>query len=244
MNNVLLKNSQSKRNVFVWFALIFVICMGFLVGCQSTDKTNSYFNTPEATQIEFDYDEVSNVTNVRFYTTITNDTIYSFSGFSVTFKMYNDSDYVDTNTWDFSTAVKNGRSYSGWFTFDATGEIDEIQYYSWSANYNSFWETYRVWMIVTIVVASVVFLGYLIVMIVEDLELSDVFEWFIDIFGEHGYIGWSVLLFLIASGIFAIIVSYWVPLLIILGGLIAIVLLMLIAHYIKFIVEKIVEKVS
>ncbi len=94
-----------------------------------------------------------------------------------------------------------------------------------------------------IIVAGIASIIYIIIMIVQDLELSDTFEATIDFFEDHG---WVAVYFLIplAGTIWGIVTSYWVPILIVLGGIVAFVLIALIAHLIKYIVDYIIDNVG
>lgn len=217
--------------------IISLLSITLFSGCQqSTDKSEAYFDNSGIEYTKFEYDTNSNKTKVIWATTLTNNTIYNFDGFSVKFKLYNNSAIIGTETYNYDRGVKHGGEYTGAFNFYADGEVTAIEYVSWTAHYNSFWETYKIWFIVTIVIVCVAALIYIIVMIVQDLELSDTFEAIVEFFEDHA---WVAVCFLIplAGTIWGIVTSYWVPVLIVLGGVIAFVLLALIAHLIKFIVE-------
>lgn len=230
----------AKRILSVFLlVLIGFICLSLFAGCQSTDKSESYLDTSGIEYTRFEYDSTNNQTKITWATTLTNDTIYNFSGFSVKFRLYNNSSLISTETYNYSRGVKHGGSYTGAFNFSADGEIDAIEYVSWSANYNSFWETYKIWFIVTIVIVSVASLIYIILMIVEDLELDDVGEFFAD----HAWIA-SFLIIPLAGSIWGIVTSYWVSVLIVLGGIVAFVLIALLAHLIRYIVECVSDNVS
>lgn len=220
--------------------MVTLFCLIFFSGCQqSTDKSEAYFDKSGIEYTQFEYDNNSNKTKVIWATTLTNNTIYNFDGFSVKFKLYSNSVVLGTETYIYDRGVKHGGEYTGAFNFYADGEVTAIEYVSWSANYNSFWETYKIWFIVTIVVACVAALIYIIVMIVQDLELDDIGEFISD--------NWWILFSLLvpfAGTIWGIVTSYWVPVLIVLGGIVAVVLLALIAHLIKFIVECISDNVG
>ena len=233
--------SLAKRCSFVLILfLTLLFSIGFLSGCsQSTDKSEAYLNTSVIKNSLFEYDSNSNQTKVTWATTLTNSTIYNFDGFSVTFKLYNNSTLIKTDTYNYSRGVKHGAEYRGRFNFYADGEITHIEYVSWTANYNSFWETYKIWFIVTIVVACVAALIYIIVMIVQDLELDDVGEFL----SEYWWIFFSLLLPL-GGTIWGVVTSNWVPAHIVVGGIIAVIVLALIAHLIKFIVECIADNVG
>ena len=228
---------------FFLFVLIGFICFSFLAGCQSTDKSESYFDTSGIEYTKFEYDSTTNQTKITWATTLTNNTIYNFNSFSVRFKLYKNSSLISTETYNYSRGVKHGGSYTGAFNFYASGEIDTIEYDSWSANYNSFWDTYKIWFIVTIVVVAVASLIYIILMIVLDFDLEEAFEEIVDFVEDHL---WILIFLVIPLGgtIWGIITSYWVPILIVLGGVIAFVLVALLAHLIKYIIESISYNVS
>ena len=227
------------KNKVKLFSILIVLLISLFCfsGCQSTDKSNSFFNYSGFEQATFEYDEETNKTKVIFYATLTNETIYNFNSFSIKVNLYGHSTYVSTETYNYTRGVKNGDSYAGFFNFYENGQIDSIEYVSWTANYSSFWETYKIWFIVSIILVSVAFIIYLVFMIIEDLDLSDTFDAIADFFEEHV---WIAICFLIPLGgtIWGIVSSHWVPVLIVVGAFIAFVLLGLIAHLIKFIIEE------
>ena len=227
------------KNKIKFFYVLFVLLISLFcfTGCQNTDKSDSFFNCSQFEQATFEYDEEINKTKVIFNATLTNNTIYNFNSFSISLNLYSDSNIVSTETYNYDRGVKNGDSYTGFFNFYANGKIDSIEYVSWTANYSSFWETYNVWFIVSIILVSVAFVIYLIFMIIEDLDLSDTFDAFVDFFEEHGWIA-IILLIPLGSAIWGIVSSHWVPVLIVLGALLSFILLGLIAHLIKFIIEE------
>jgi hypothetical protein len=206
-------------------------------GCQSTDKSDSFFNYSQFEQATFEYNEETNKTKVVFNATLTNNTIYNFNSFSVRLNLYSDSNIVNVETYNYDRGVKNGDSYTGYFNFYANGKIDAIEYISWKANYSSFWDTYKIWFIVSIILVSVAFIIYLVFMIIEDLELSDTVDAIANFFEDHSWVT-ILLLILLGGAIWGIISSHWVSDLIVVGAIISFVLLVLIAHLIKYIIEK------
>ena len=234
------KNCIKRLSLISILFLVVLFCIIFFAGCQqSTDKSEAYFDKSGIEYTQFEYDNNSNKTRVIWATTLTNNTIYNFDGFSVKFKLYNNSAVIGTEIYNYDKGVKHGGEYTGAFNFYADGEVTAIEYVSWTAHYNSFWETYKIWFIVTIVVACVAALIYIIVMIVQDLELDDVG----DFLSDNWWISFSLLVPL-GGTIWGVVTSYWVPVLIILGGIVVFVLLALIAHLIKFIVERISDNVG
>lgn len=237
------RNFVKHMSLFCATVLLIVVCSCLFVGCQSTDKSDSFFDTSGIEYTSFDYDSQSNKTHVVWATTLTNDTVYNINGFSVTFKLYQGSTLVSTRNFKYTKTVKHGADYTGTFSFDVANEIDSISYVSWSANYDSFWETYKIWIIVMSAIAGAASLIYIIVMIVQQLEIEDTVEAIADFFEEHA---WVAVCFLIpvAGAIWGIVTSYWVPVLIILGGIIAFIIVALIAHLIKFTIEFIIDTID
>ena len=237
------KNFVKRIVLFSMLVSMLFICTGLLAGCQSTDKSESYLDTTGSASSKFEYDTNTNQTKVIWSTTLTNSTIYNFTGFTVTFKLYKDSTLINTETYIYDIAVKHGAVYTGTFNFYTESQIDAIECESWSANYDSVWGTYKIWFIVMIVVSVLGSLIYVIVMIIQDLELYEMFDAIADFFEDHI---WVAVCFLIpmAGIVWGIVASYWVPILIVLGGIIAFVLLTLIAHLVKFIIEYISDNAS
>lgn len=230
---------KTKRlNIYVLLLLVLILSVSFFSGCESTNLENSFLDTSEIEATKYEYDSVNNKTKIIWTTTLTNNTIYNFSGFSVTFKLYDNTNTPTTQTYNYEKSVNHSSKYTGKFNFEADGKITSIEYVSWTAHYDTFWDTYKIWIIITSVVAGIITLIYIIVMILQDLELDDTTDAIVDFFEEHV---WVAFIFLIplAGTIWGIVSSYWVPVLIILGGIVAVVLLSLIAHLIKYIVEEI-----
>ena len=214
--------------------LILLVSFSLFCGCQSTDKSESYLDTSKLEQAQFEYDANKNQTKIIWTTTLTNNTIYNFRSFSVTFNLCKNNTIVETKTRDYSNSkgVKHGASYTGDFVWYVDNEIDSIEYVSWSAKYDSFWETYKIWFIVTIVIVAVAALIYIIVMITQDLELEDIGDFLADYW-------WILLCFIAPLGgtIWGVVTSNWVPALIIAGGVVSFVIICLVAHLIKYVVD-------
>lgn len=233
---------KSKKNaVVLLLAIISLVASMFLLSAcdQSTDKSESYFDTSGIASTKCEYDSVNNTTKVVWASTLTNGTIYNIKGFSVTFKLYNNSILVGTQTYHYSTSIKHGKDYMGAFNFICENEVNSIEYISWSADYDSFWGTYKIWFIATLVIVLVASLIYIIFMIIEDFDLSDT----VDFLRDHGWL-FVVLIAPLAGAIWGLVESYWVPVLIVLGGLVALVLIILLAHLIQYIIEVLIEKIE
>lgn len=227
------------KRITLLFGLIFLLFVSIfsLSGCQSTDKNESYFNTSNIEHAKIEYDSKNNQTKVKWSTTLTNNTIYNFNSFSVTFELYNNSVLIETKTFNYNQSVKHGADYTGFFNFYVENEIDSIEFVSWTANYDSFWETYKTWFIVMIIITGVASLIYIMIMIIQDLDLSDTFDEIVFFFEDHIWVSICLIIPPILVTIWGLVVSYWVPILIVLGSVVVFVLVALIAHLIKFLIE-------
>ncbi len=228
---------------FIFLIVMLSLSVTLLSGCQSTDKSQSFFDNSTFTYT-CHYDSQTDTTKIVWRATITNDTIYKINYCHFIFNLYDSNDnLLDTQQTNYEISIGNGKSYNSNYNFTANGNVSKISLDHWYGDFDNIWDTYQVWFIVMIVAAGIASIIYVIVMIVQDLELSDTFEAIVDFFEDHG---WVAVCFLIplAGTIWGIVTSYWVPILIVLGGIIAFVLLALIAHLIKFIVECIADNVG
>ena len=229
--------SKAMRK-FVICTALFLLLLSLLfvfTGCQSTDKTESYFNSAGTKKATFNYNEVLHQTKVSYGVEFRNDTIYDIEKVAIKFSFYKGGEYVGQETYTYDQVIKHGDEYIGTFSFTVNKEIESIQYEGWNAEYQSFWDTYKGWFIVLIVLTGVAALIYIAIMIAEDLDLSDPIEAIGDFFEEHG---WVLISLLIPIGFAAWgAVTSWVPVLLVSGGIVAFIVIALLAHLIKYIVE-------
>lgn len=222
------------RYIIIFFNLL--IPLTFLSGCTSTDEVGSstakIIDEPTCT-----YQSSSHTTRVTFSIYVSNNSIYNIDEEYFKFDLYNDNSKVITRKYTFSIHIKANSSSTNNCYFDYNGEIDSIKFISWSCDYVSFWDTYSIWMISTIVVASILAVIYILAMIIADFDLDDVF----DMIGDHIGIAFTALIPFIIYIITSLIESVWnwVPFVIILGGVAAFILVCLIAHGIKNLIEDI-----
>lgn len=228
---------MKKKIVHLLSLIGIAFCFLFvLTGCQSTDKTQSTMNRSNYT-ISCVFNAETNQTKVNWGATIENNTIYKIESFSVVFDLYKDETLVESPKYTYDLSLANGGSTNQKFYFVYDGEITNAEFQYWTADYASFWDTYSVWMIVTICVATAAAVAYIIVMIVTDLDLDDVWDLLTD--SDLSMIFYIALPVLLGGGTLSgILSSYWVPTLIILGGIVAFVLVGLLAHLVKFIIEE------
>lgn len=230
-------NPRHKFKNFVKKLLFgFIFCIGFLslTACQSTNKAESYLGTGSNLTYSCTFDTGENKTLVKWQSYVQNDTIYSISKIHVTFDYYYNETKVETKELKYDISVKNGQKLTINCHFYADGNVSKIVFESWYGDYLSLWDTYQPWWIATIVIVSILALAYVILMIVEDLDLDDTFEFI----SEHFYLALVLLPTLIIS-LWGTISSNWVPALIVVGGTVAFVLVGLLAHLVKFIVEEV-----
>ena len=222
------------RCIYTFFTLflLFATCFVLFTGCQSTDKHESYLDSSNMENAQFTYDADSNQTKVVWKTTLTNNTIYNFNDFSVTVNLFHNSTLVKTETYYYDIGVKHGATFTGNFNFYAENEIDSVEFVSWNANYDSLWGTYKVWFIVAIVLVCVAALIYIIIMVIQDLELDEIW----DFLQDYWWVLFSILVPL-GGTIWGVVTSNWVPALIIASGVVALVIICVVAHLIKYIVD-------
>lgn len=146
---------------------------------------------------------------------------------------YNDTK-IETKELEYNISVKHGITENINCQFYAEGQINEIVYLSWQAHYLNIWNTYHPWWIATIVVVSILLLAYIILIILLDLDLDDVFEFI----SEHFFTIISPFLLAIIL-LLSIYSSNWIPTFIILGGIVVFIILGLVAHLVKYIIEEI-----
>ena len=228
-----MKNRLRKTAVILWLIVLVSCCALLFTGCQSVDKKDSYLSVDDILR-QFDYNQAENKTKIEWYGSLSNETIYDFNGFSVSFRLYNGSEVLEDITVSYERGVDHGDKYSGYFNFTYDGRVDGIEYISWTADCESFWETYEVWLITVIVLLGVLLLAYVIVMIVQDLELDEVGEFI----SSHLWI-LSILIAPFIGVIVGAVYSEWVVIAIIIGAVIALIVSVLIAHLIKYVIENI-----
>ena len=223
-----------KKVIKFFSFLILIFSALMLTGCQSTDKAESYMGTGDNFTYNCSYDSVENKTTIKIKSYIQNDTIYTIDKVTLKVNLYNNDTLVKENgkvTFDFE--VKHGTTKNFTFnTYYADGEVNKIEYVSWTADYKTVWDSYAPWFITTIIIASVLAIIFILVMIIGDLELDDV----VDFFEEHLWLLPSVLIVFIPYLIDGISSGSWswLPPVIIGGGVVSLVIIGLLALGIKY----------
>lgn len=235
-----IKNKQAslrmkKKCKILLFISLICLSFLFLCSCQSTNEKDCYFNYTKIEQATFEYDSIENETKVAFEAKVTNNTIYRLRNWSVKFKLYHDNSFLREETIYYEKEIANGAAYTGWFSFYVENEVDKIEYISWNIELDSFWDTYKVWIIVTGIVFLIAMILYILAVIFMGLELEDTL-WGIEEFcSEHSWIA-ICLLIPFGGAIWGIVSSNWVPVVIIASAMVAFVVLGLIVHLIKYVI--------
>ena len=211
-----------KKTIKLFSFLIIILFSFVLTSCQSVEK-KAYMGTGDYFVCTCNYVESENKTYLKIKSYIQNDSIYKISKVTIKMDLYLGDNLVKKDgkvTFDYT--VGNGKTE--YFTQNTwyDGEVDKAEFVSWSATYNSLWDTYKVWFIASIIVTSIVALVLLITKFVFDYDFDDI----VDFVEEHGVILLSVLIAFIpyiingfSSGDWS-----WVPIVIILGAIIAVLL--------------------
>ena len=217
---------SNKYRIFLIISIILLLCISvtLLVSCQSVDKSESTLNYRS---LKFNYDEQTDTTRIIWNGHIINNTIFSINGFTIHLDLYSGSGivYQDLSI-DYSTDVPHGKEIDNNFNFTVEGNISSASFLSWTADYLSFWQTYKIWIIVCSVITAVASIAYIIAVIIIDVDLDNTALWLI-----------PSLLPLAISAIYSGVMSNWVPFVIILVAVIAFILIILVAHLIKYICD-------
>lgn len=223
-----------KKIIKILTLFVVLICIMFLTGCQSTDKTKAYMGIGDSLSYTCSYDPIENKTIIKINSYIQNDTIYTIDKVTISMNLYLNDTIVKKEgevTFDFDVRYGETRNFS-FSTYYANGEINKLEYVSWYATYKSVWNSYSQWFITSIIIASVVLLIFILLMLIKNLELDDV----TDFFEDHSYIIPAILIIFVPYLIDGISSGNWswVPPIIIVGAVISLIILGLITLGIKY----------
>ena len=222
-----------KRNVKFLIFMVLIFCSTLLVGCQSTDKAESYIGTGDDFTCSYSYNAEENRTDIIIDTYIYNNTIYTIDKVTLVANLYLNDTLVKQDakiTFDFEVGYSEIKNHT-FYTYYAGGEVNKLEYISWSASYKSLWDTYFVWFLVTIIIVALIAVILILVMIIQDLELDDI----IDFLKERWWIVSTIFIPYLKDGILHNNWC-WVPLLIMAGGVVALIVIALLALFIKYLI--------
>lgn len=203
-----------------------------LTSCQSAEAKG--MNTGY-TCVRCTYIESTNETEIVWYSTIENESIYNMTRLYFKFDLYDYSGFVQTTKYiQYDIQIRHGDFNVGNRNFFIDGKYTNANLITWYADFASFWDTYKGWMIPTIIVALIASIAYIVYMVVEDTDPDEM----TDLIADAPWI-YSLLLPLMITSIYSIASSSWVPLVIILIGTISIPIIGLLGHLVKFVIENI-----
>ena len=212
------------------FGLVFFVSL--LSGCFE-DESNIYI------EYETIYDEVNDQTQIIWLGEIENHSIYDIKSISIEFNLYLNETWIrSTNIQQVDIFIPHGKSKVPSLSGIAEGEINEIRLVSWSAEYESLFDTYQEWLIGSCVVVSLVFLGSLIYISLEDIDIEDFFAWLEE---EIFWLKISISASALTGTIYSFITSQWGYTMIIASVTIISFLVILLAFGIKSIYSAIAD---
>ena len=215
-----------------FFILIFSALM--LTGCQSTDKAESYIGTGDNFIYNCSYDSTKNKTTINIKSYIQNNTVYKIDKVTIKVNLYNNDTLIakeEKVTFDFEVKYGTTKIFN-FSTYYEGVEVNKLEYVSWTARYKTIWESYKPWFIIVIVIVSVIAVAFILLMLITDLELDDV----VDFFEDHLWTTPTILIAFIPYFIVGISSGSWgwIPPIIIGGGILLLALVGLIALGIKY----------
>ncbi len=204
-----------------------------LASCSSTEKKATSY---DFTVVSCTYNSEENTTKVIWYSNLVNDSIFDMKEESFKFDLYENETFIRTTDYvNYTISVKHGKTDSGRRNFTAAGKVTDVKINTWTAKFANLWDSYMPWFIAVIVASPLLAIVYIIIMIINDLEFDDLIEfmedhlWFIPMLAIPFI---PYLISSISSGVWS-----WVTPLIIAGGLLAAIVIILIAHLIKYFVD-------
>ena len=220
--------------------LLFVVLVFTLSSCSSTDKTatagiDTNYNVICA------YNATEDTTSVKVPVNVNNGSIYNITKCSFKFDIYKDGELVRTTEYaDFDLSVSHGSSKTTNLSFTAKGEVTDVKINVWSADFSSLWSTYQIWFILTIIISAVVALIAVIAIIATEADFEDIIEFVEDKFYLIFIIAIPFIPYVIdgfSSGVWS-----WVPIVIILGGILSVIVLTVVAVLIIYLIMYIIEQ--
>ena len=222
-----------KKHFKILILIGFALGLLCLCSCQTKDKTHSFMDTSKIDNAEFEYDSITDETTVTWRSELTNETIYDFTSFKVTFELFEYGVSLGEKTYRYDVGVKQGQEYSGSFEFVAKGRVTDIEFVKWVPAYSSIWQTYTALLIISIIFVIIAGVSYGFIILYNDIDLD--FMYFDNFFDEGGTI-WSII-FLGAPAFFLVRYFFspnWVFALVFFLAIVAIFVLMGVVHFIHF----------
>ena len=228
------------------FLFLTIFISSFLLSsCASVDKENSVSCAVVNNEFSYVYNEYKDTTYVEFTMSISNDSIYDLNEEYFKFRLFEkDLDVPIEETFTYTMKIAANSNTDANCRFEYEGEIIDVSFISAEFLFSDIWNTYFGYFLAVIIIVPTFFVIYTIVVFVKDLDLDDLTDFLFD--SDHYWWIPTVIISLIAVLPYIIISSVyqswnWVPIVIILGGIISAILLTLFSHFIKFIYEVITD---
>lgn len=206
----------------------------------STNKLESYIGIGDNFTYICSYDSVNNETAIKIKSYIQNKTIYAIDKVTIKVNLYNNDTLVmKEEKFIFNFEVKQGTTKDFDFNiYYLDGVVNKLEYVSWSANYKTIWNSYKPWFISTIIISFIIAIAIILIMIIENFDFDDLF----DFFEEHLGILPTILIVFIPYFIDGVLSGSWswIPPIILSGGILLLVSICLIAFGIKYLFTDII----
>lgn len=218
----------------IFLSVFFLFCLFGLTSCSSVEKKGISTNF---TVVRCTYDATKQSTTIVWSSSLENESIYDMKEVYFKFDLYKDGSYIRTTDYvHYDIQIKHGKTNTGKRSFIVDGDIDNIQIYSWYADFATLWQSYKWWFIGTIIGASILAVLLIILLIASDGDILDVFE-------DHIWILWTLIpvsiVIILSTGIVSIIARDWVSFLIVIGGIVAAFALFGLAALVAYIIDEI-----
>lgn len=228
----LISKIGNKKNLFLKIVIMTFMFFGALTlftGCASTDKNETGAATSK--EISYSYNAETNMTRIDFSLYFENNTIYNFTKEKCNFKLFKNDVFERNENFIWNYTIKaNSSNYSNVYII-VNGEINKIELCEWSPTFDNLWNSYKTWWLISIISPVVLAIVYLIVILVMDLELSDVFE------SIGTWISTAISLAIIFISLIISGKSNWFPFIICLIGVIGLLILCLVMSGIKALLD-------
>lgn len=218
---------MKKKLLFLLMFCLIIPCSIIFTGCASTSK--SEISAAISTDISFTYNSEDNTTRIDFLLHFENNTIYNMTKEDCVFKLYKDNQFVKDVNFYWLVNVNTNSSINRNSYIIVEGEFDKMELFSWTASFESVWKTYKTWWLISIIAPIVIAIIYLVVVLYNDLDLSDVVE---NIGTWIGTVSVTLLSF-----IPLFIFENWMPFVICLGGCVFAILLCLLMSGVRALLE-------
>ena len=221
-----IENSIKNRfTKYIYMALI--VIAGLLLFSACSKKKNAYIYQNSITYT-CKYNASENTTRIDISARFLNEDIYDTKTVALNFDFYKGETKLYSNniTWDFE--IKHGQEKVLVGYFIANNDVDSIEYVSFSAKFKGLWESYYAWWLGAICGAILLLIILSLIVCINDVEIDEFFEWI----GEHYYF-----LFILSPLVVPFFMNNWVAGLILIGGLVAILVLLLPVFLVKYIID-------